>query len=235
MSLSTNFWTMVKQTPPDWESIETYYDKNKQEIDVDYPREPNQSILLLIFLNKKIPLADAMIHQQPGADFTKTSEKKTMPLLAATAQARAILAHMIDSGQAIDVNSGPVEGLSTYWTVCNYKWWHLAKKIQKKFTVNPGIAPEGCCPPFWLAANARQLPVLFDMLKKYKACIDLTYAPSTGNNKGKQALWFVFDSEDDLRSKTIKKMIQLGAPLQPELAENYRREYDEITDSLRNH
>lgn len=233
---SSQFWSLINSTPSntDWGIIADQYVQNKKRIDIDYepPSAPGESILWLICLKQKFLIADIMVKHKPNADFTKAPhtgphKDKTIPLLIAAGKVRPLLAHIIASKQTIDFTCGPIPGLNTYWVTCNHKLWHLAREIHKKCKVQVGIAPPDGQPPIWLAANARKFDIVQEMLLIDPTC-DLTFAPTEGNNKDKQALWFIFNCKaSKIRTAVINIFIFLEAP-SISLPELFTKEFNEL-------
>lgn len=231
---TVSFMKLVQETKSDedWTPIENLYEKHFATIDVDYvsPSNPNESLLFLTCLKKKMNLVRKMILQNPNANFTRASHGKTIPLLMAGAEEWDLLKHVIDSDQAIDVHQGHVYGLNLYWACCNYKQWALVHKIHSKFRIQIDLAPLGQHPPYWLAANAREFKIINEMLLVNPLCA-LDYAPSTGDNLGKTALWFILHSQESrAREATINLFIFLNAPLkkEPQLPSKYIVELDQL-------
>lgn len=240
MSLSnSDYWKILNTatSTSNWKSILSSYDNNPQ-IDVNYAPEDQKGMTILFLAclhNQFTTLVDHMIHRQPKADFAARPlfgphQNKSMILLAAVAKARAIVAHMLGSGQVLDLTIAPVPGLTVYFAMTNYQWWDHIEKLHTKHSgqLTIDIAPkihEGHS-PLWLACSYGKLKTVKQMLIIQPVC-NINLKPKDQ----KSALLHIFECTGDLRLPLIKTFLFLGAEMCPYFNDQQKTEYISLKEA----
>ncbi len=176
ITASKNYWEILNQANKnsDWKKITQQFLYN-ENIDVDYvPPEEEITILFITVLNAQFELVTRMLCRKPNANFTIIPKlgphaNKSIPLLVANGKQRPLMAHIVASDQQIDYSIGPVEGLSTFWIMTNYRWWELIETVLGKsfdslpINISPNHPETQGLTPLSIAVNAGRKDIVKKM------------------------------------------------------------------------